>query len=134
MLIPETPEGYSTLNGLVVNAVSSPPKGPKGPFKIQAGKLLPLECVVLILLLAILILLNIIKAKVKDPRFIDLIRKSLKAGYFEFQTYSHTLVGTPQGSIISPLLANIYMHKLDEFVLKLKAQFDLGTKASVNPD
>jgi retron-type reverse transcriptase len=76
------------------------------------------------------ILLNIIKAKIKDLRFIELIRKSLKAGYFEFRTYSHS----PQGSILSPLLANIYMHKLDEFVLRLKTQFDIGTKASVNPE
>jgi retron-type reverse transcriptase len=76
--------------------------------------------------------LNILKEKIKDGRFIELIRKSLKAGYFEFRSYSHSLVGTPQGSIISPILANLYMHRLDEYVMELKAEFDRGHKASIN--
>jgi retron-type reverse transcriptase len=78
--------------------------------------------------------LNILKEKIKDGRLIELIRKSLKAGYFEFRSFSPSLVGTPQGSIISPILANIYMHKLDEYVMKLKAEFDIGHKASSNPE
>lgn len=80
------------------------------------------------------LLLNILKARIKDERFIDLIRKSLKAGYFEFKKFSHSVAGTPQGSIISPILANIFLDKLDKFVLNLKSEFDVGTKASINPE
>ena len=80
------------------------------------------------------ILIDILKERIKDAKFIDLIRHSLKTGYFEFRTYTHSLVGTPQGSIISPILANIYLDKLDKFVLELKKEFDIGTKASINPE
>lgn len=73
------------------------------------------------------------RERIKDTKFIDLIRHSLKTGFFEFRTYSHNLVGTPQGSIISPILANIYLDKLDKFVMNLKKEFDVGAKASVNP-
>jgi nicotine oxidoreductase len=78
-------------------------------------------------------LLNILSERIKDQRFINLIRKSLKAGYMEFTIYSHSVAGTPQGSIISPILANIYLDKLDRYVAKLKEDFDIGTKATINP-
>lgn len=74
-----------------------------------------------------------LRLRIKDQRFLDLIRKALKAGYMEFRTYSHTIAGTPQGSIVSPLLANIFLHKLDEFIEELKGKFDVGTKATINP-
>ncbi|KAG6001724.1 hypothetical protein E4U21_003885 [Claviceps maximensis] len=44
-------------------------------------------------------LMNILSERIKDQRFLDLIRKALKAGYMEFRTYSHSIAGTPQGSI-----------------------------------
>jgi len=69
-------------------------------------------------------LMLLIESKIKDQRFTQLIRKALNAGYFDFKTHITNIVGTPQGSIISPILANIYLHQLDEFVLKLKANFD----------
>ena len=77
--------------------------------------------------------MNILAERIKDPRFLSLIRKALKAGYMEFRKYSHSVAGTPQGSIISPILANIYLDKLDSFIAKLKENFDIGNKATINP-
>jgi retron-type reverse transcriptase len=57
----------------------------------------------------------------------------LKTGYFEFREYHNNIVGTPQGSIISPILANIFMSQLDEMVAKLKADFDIGLKSKTSP-
>jgi hypothetical protein len=70
------------------------------------------------------VLVSLINAKIKDTRLIKLIYKFLKAGYMENWRYNNTYSGTPQGGIISPLLANIYLHELDKFVMKLKADFD----------
>ena len=78
-------------------------------------------------------LMNLLAKRIKDQRFLDLIRKALKAGYMEFRKYSHSVAGTPQGSIISPILANIYLSELDTFVAKLKKEFDIGVKATINP-
>lgn len=72
--------------------------------------------------------MKIIEDKVRDRQFTKLIAKTFKAGYFEFRYYQHDLAGTPQGSIISPILSNIYLHQLDEFVMNLKGEFDIGTK------
>ena len=62
--------------------------------------------------------------KVKDARITQLLHKMLKAGYLEDWKYNRTLSGTPQGGIISPLLANIYLHELDKFIADMKAGFD----------
>lgn len=80
------------------------------------------------------ILIKILEVRIKDRKFINLIRKALKAGYMEFNRYSHSLVGTPQGSIVSPILANIYLDKLDKFVEGIKESFDRGNKAKINPE
>lgn len=74
-------------------------------------------------------LMLIIENKILDRQFTKLIRKSLKAGYFEFKQYKHNIVGTPQGSIISPILSNIFMHQLDVFVDDLKSNFEKGKRA-----
>lgn len=75
-------------------------------------------------------LMEIIEKKIADRQFTKLIWKSLKAGYFEFQIFKHNIVGTPQGSIISPILANIYLNQLDQFVKELKEEFDIGKEPS----
>jgi group II intron reverse transcriptase/maturase len=62
------------------------------------------------------ILLNILNEQIHDGRFLELIRRMLKAGYIEDWIFHKTYSGTPQGGIISPILANIYLNKLDEFV------------------
>ncbi len=77
--------------------------------------------------------MTILSERIKDQRFLDLIKKALKAGYMEFSNYSHSIAGTPQGSIISPILANIYLDKLDKFMAELKRDFDVGLKATINP-
>ena len=79
------------------------------------------------------VLIKLLEKKITDTRFIHLIWKALRAGYMEFHTVQNSIIGTPQGSIISPLLANIYLHKLDEFIEKLKANYDKGKVASRNP-
>ena len=62
-------------------------------------------------------LLNLIKKRVGDKRVLRLISKWLKTGYSEDGTIHRQTEGTPQGSVISPLLANIYLHyALDEWV------------------
>lgn len=71
------------------------------------------------------ILVKFIEKRVDDPRFIRLIWKLLGCGvlYEERTTWSKT--GVPQGSIVSPILVNIYYHELDEFVQGLKEQFEI---------
>lgn len=77
--------------------------------------------------------MNILEERIKDGRFLDLIRKALNAGYVENGTMKASLIGTPQGSIISPILSNIYMDKFDKFVENLATQFDRGKKRKLNP-
>ena len=75
------------------------------------------------------ILVKVIGTKIKDARIIKLIYKFLKVGYLEDWKYHKTYSGTPQGGIISPVLTNIYLHELDKFVMKLKADFDVPNKS-----
>jgi group II intron reverse transcriptase/maturase len=77
-------------------------------------------------------LMMLIESKVADRQLTKLIWKALKAGYMEASEYSSDIVGTAQGSVVSPLLANIYLHELDKYVMNLKANFDKGKKASLN--
>lgn len=55
-------------------------------------------------------LMKFVEHRVGDPRVLRLIRKFLRAGVSEDGEWSRTVVGTPQGAVISPLLANIYLH------------------------
>jgi RNA-directed DNA polymerase len=55
-------------------------------------------------------LMKFVEHRIADPRLLRLIRKWLRAGVSEEGEWSKTLVGTPQGAVISPLLANIYLH------------------------
>ena len=61
-------------------------------------------------------LIGILRERINDERFLRLIRKFLNAGYIEKWTFHNTYSGTPQGGIISPILANIYLDKFDKYV------------------
>ena len=74
------------------------------------------------------VLVGILRERISDDRFIRLIRKFLKAGYVEDWTFHNTYSGMPQGGIVSPILANIYLDKLDKYVKEYIQHFDKGTK------
>ena len=74
------------------------------------------------------VLVQILRERISDDRFIRLIRKFLKAGYVEDWTFHNTYSGMPQGGIVSPILANIYLDKLDKYVKEYIRHFDMGTK------
>lgn len=80
------------------------------------------------------VLIGIITKKVRDAKIIQLLHKILKAGYLENWKYNNTYSGTPQGGIVSPILANIYLHELDKFVMKMKAEFDQPKEAPYTPE
>ena len=80
------------------------------------------------------VMIGILAERIKDEKFLRLIRKLLKAGYLEGWHYRNTYSGTPQGGIISPILANIYLDKLDRYMEELKKRFDKGTERAVYPE
>ena len=81
------------------------------------------------------ILLSILREKIRDNRFLRLIENMLKAGYCEDWTLKPTLSGTPQGGIVSPLLANIYLDQLDQHVeTTISPAYNRGKVKRLNPD
>jgi retron-type reverse transcriptase len=79
------------------------------------------------------ILLNILREKIKDDRFIKLIKHFLKAGYIDGWKLHDTFSGIPQGNILSPILSNIYLDKLDKYVEEIIIpKYTSGTKRTVN--
>lgn len=73
-------------------------------------------------------LLEILSYKIKDTKFINLIGRFLKAGYLEQWKHHNTYSGTPQGGILSPILANIYLNELDIKMAEMKRIFDKSSK------
>jgi group II intron reverse transcriptase/maturase len=72
-------------------------------------------------------LMEFLKRRIADPRMLRLIRKWLRAGVSEDGEWSRTEVGTPQGSVISPLLSNIYLHYvLDQWVTEWRKNKAIG--------
>ena len=63
--------------------------------------------------------LAILAEKIHDNRFLRLVRTMLTAGYLEDWRWGATLCGAPQGGVASPILSNLYLHKLDVFVEKV---------------
>ncbi|MEH7186042.1 reverse transcriptase/maturase family protein [Bacillus toyonensis] len=80
------------------------------------------------------VLIGILRKRIQDEKFIALIWKFLKAGYVEDWKYHKTYSGTPQGGVISPILANIYLNELDEYMEEFKKDFDIGKSKRTNPE
>lgn len=72
------------------------------------------------------VLINNLKERIDDERFIRLIRKFLNGGYLEDWKFHKTYSGTPQGGIISPILANIYLDKFDKYMSEYAQSFKKG--------
>jgi group II intron reverse transcriptase/maturase len=80
------------------------------------------------------ILLGILAEKIHDQRFLRLMGGMLKAGFLEDWQYHETLSGCPQGGVVSPILSNIYLSKLDDFVEReLIPQHTRGARRADNP-
>jgi group II intron reverse transcriptase/maturase len=81
------------------------------------------------------VMLGILGEKIRDNRFLRLVRNMLEAGYMEDWAWNATLSGAPQGGVLSPILSNIYLHKLDEFVeTVLIPEYTRGVHRAKNPE
>lgn len=81
------------------------------------------------------VMARILSEKIHDNRFLRLIKQMLKAGYLEDWKYHETLSGCPQGGVVSPVLSNIYLHKLDVYVeTVLIPQYTRGKYRRRNPE
>ena len=80
-------------------------------------------------------LLATLTEKIHDGRFIRLIGGMLKAGYLEAWKFNATLSGTPQGGVVSPIFANIYLAHLDRFVEQtLLPVYNRGARRKPHPE
>src|SRR5271157_2529471 len=81
------------------------------------------------------VMLATLAEKIHDGRFLQLVSRMLKAGYLEDWTWHATLSGSPQGGIASPVLSNIYLDRLDQWIeLRLLPEYNLGRRRRPNPD
>ena len=76
-------------------------------------------------------LIDILRMRIADERFIRLIWKFLRAGYLEEWYFNKTYSGTPQGGIVSPILANIYLDQFDKYMKEYATLFDKGESRKI---
>jgi group II intron reverse transcriptase/maturase len=80
------------------------------------------------------VMITILADKIHDNRFLRLIRNMLQAGYLEDWRWNATLSGAPQGGVVSPVLSNIYLDRLDKFAeTVLIPEHTRGTGRKPNP-
>nr|AYE93387.1 hypothetical protein C0993_000007 [Termitomyces sp.] len=80
------------------------------------------------------IIISMVKERISCVRILTLIERSLKAGYLDEKGQTiKTKIGTPQGSILSPLLSNIVLDKLDKYIESLDSELNIGNKRKLNP-
>ena len=80
------------------------------------------------------ILVKILKERIHDGRFIHLIERLLKAGYLEKWSFHNTYSGVPQGGVLSPVLTNIVLDRLDKHVETLIPKINKGKRRISNPE
>ncbi len=78
------------------------------------------------------ILVSVLEKRIDDKKFISIIKRMLKAGYMEEWTFHKTYSGTPQGGVVSPILANIYLHELDVFMETICSTNSFGKSRTDN--
>ena len=80
------------------------------------------------------VMLSILAEKIHDNRFLRLIKQMLQAGYLEDWEWNATLSGVPQGGVVSPVLSNIYLDRLDKFVeTVLIPEYTRGNGQGIQP-
>jgi retron-type reverse transcriptase len=79
------------------------------------------------------VLVQALAKKIEDQRFITLMKAMLKAGDVEDWRHHPTSSGTPQGGVISPLLATIYLQALDHYMAEMRRTFHQGRRRAPNP-
>lgn len=80
------------------------------------------------------VMISILAEKIHDGRFLRLVEGMLRAGYLEDWRWHATLSGAPQGGVASPILSNIYLDRLDQFVEQtLLPRYTQGQRRRPNP-
>jgi group II intron reverse transcriptase/maturase len=81
-------------------------------------------------------LMLILRRRIADEEFLGVVYDLLKAGVMDKGHFQHSLIGTPQGGIVSPLLFNIYMFENDKKIYEtlIKPRMDKKSKPQSNPD
>jgi len=80
-------------------------------------------------------LMDILKENIECEKLLRLIKSSLKSGHIEFgKLHENLAIGTPQGSVLSPILCNIFLHRLDLYIENIKLEFNRGLTRSRNKE